>query len=78
MKIDLATISRVFITIAILMQLYTLTSSKKISSNAFFIYAIASYMMAYDYYIKDKKYTKRVIAKILNSTLLLLIAIFSR
>ena len=67
------------VTIAILMQLYQLRSSKRVSSFAFFIYAIAAYMMAYDYFMKDnKQFTQRVSFKIFNSTMLLLIAIFSR
>jgi hypothetical protein len=56
-----------------------LTKNKFICSTAFFMYAFASYLMAYNYYINDnKQLTERVSFKIFNSTLLLLIAIMSR
>ena len=75
---ELSTISRILITIALLMQLFQLRTSNRINSNAFFIYSFGAYMMAYDYYQEDKKYSKRVLFKIFNSTVLLLIAIISR
>ena len=79
MNSKIETISRILITIAILLQLFMLRTSKRLCSNAFFIWAIASYMMTYDYYMKDnKQLSQRVSFKIFNSTMLLLIAIFSR
>ncbi len=75
---EISMISRVLITIAILMQLFQLRTNNRVNSNAFFIYSFASYMMAYDYYQKDRQYTQRVLFKTFNSTMLLLIAIFSR
>ena len=79
MNSSIETISRILITIAILLQLYGLRTSKRINSTSFFMWAIGSYMMTYDYYLKDnKQYTQRVSFKIFNSTMLLLIAIFSR
>jgi hypothetical protein len=74
---EFSTISRTLITIAILMQLFKLRTSKNVSSNAFFIYSFASYMMVYDYYQKDRQFTERVLFKMFNSTMLLLVAIFS-
>ena len=74
---ELSGICRILITIAILMQLFKLRTSKNISSNAFFIYSFASYMMAYDYYQKDRQFSERVLFKMFNSTMLLLVAIFS-
>jgi len=76
---NLGNLSRILITIAILMQVYHFKRNKNISSNAFFIYAFASYMMTYNYYMEDnKQYSDRAIIKIFNSTMLLLIAIISR
>jgi len=76
---SLETISRILVTVAILLQLYTLRTSKRVCSTSFFIWSIASYMMAYDYYTKDnKQFSQRVSFKLFNSTMLLLIAIFSR
>lgn len=75
----LETMSRILITIAILLQLFMLRTSKRLCSTSFFIWSIASYMMAYDYYIKDnKQFKQRTSFKLFNSTMLLLIAIFSR
>ncbi len=74
---EFSTISRTLITIAILMQLFKLRTSKNVSSNAFFIYSFASYTMVYDYYQKDRQFTERVLFKMFNSTMLLLVAIFS-
>lgn len=75
---NIATLSRVLISGALLLQLYMLTKNKYICSTAFFIWAFASYLMAYDYYKKDnKKFSQRVSFKIFNSTLLVLIAILA-
>jgi hypothetical protein len=77
MKVE--TISRTLITIAILMQLFYAQKNKRICSSAFFIWSFGAYMMAYDYYIKDNmQYTERVMFKLFNSTVLLLIAVFTR
>ena len=76
-NLDLATFSRLLITLALLLQLLHLRKNKQVYSPAFFIYSFASYMMAYEYYKMDKKYTSRVNFKIFNSTVLLLIAIMS-
>jgi hypothetical protein len=79
MNSKIETISRILITIAILMQLFMLRTSKRLCSTSFFIWSIASYMMTYDYYTKDnKQFSQRVSFKLLNSTMLLLIAILSR
>ena len=79
MNMNMTNVAKSLITIAILMQLYQLRTNKNISSNAFFIYAFASYMMTYNYYMEDnKQYSERAIIKIFNSTMLLLIAIISR
>jgi 4-hydroxybenzoate polyprenyltransferase len=76
---SLETTSRILITLAILLQLFMLRTSKRLCSTSFFIWSVASYMMTYDYYTKDnKQFTQRVSFKLFNSTMLLLIAIFSR
>lgn len=75
--LELATISRLLITLAFLLQLFHLRKNKQIYSPSFFIYSFASYMMAYEYYKMDKKYTSRVNFKIFNSTVILLIAIMA-
>ena len=79
MNTSIETLSRILISIALLMQLFTLRSSNRINSNAFFVWALGSYMRTYDYYMKDnKKITQRVSIKLFNSSLVLLIAILSR
>jgi len=76
---NMTNVAKSLITIAILMQLYQLRTNKNISSNAFFIYALGSYMMAYNYYMEyNKQYTDRVLFRVFNSTMLLSIAILSR
>jgi hypothetical protein len=76
---DLEIISRLLITIGILSQLiHLLYVNKKLFAPSFFIYALGSYIMTYSYYISDRMYSSRVLFKILNSTLLLLISFFSR
>ena len=75
----LETISRILVTLAILLQLFMLRTSKRVCSTSFFMWSGASYMMAYDYYTKDnKQFSQRVSFKLFNSTMLLLIATFSR
>jgi hypothetical protein len=76
-NLDLSTFSRLLITLALLLQLFHLKKNTQIYSPSFFIYAVASYIMAYEYYKIDKKYTSRVNFKIFNSTVLLLIAIMT-
>jgi hypothetical protein len=75
---SLDTLARLFITIAILSQLFHLRKSKQVYSPAFFLYSFGSYMMAYDYYRMDGRYSTRVMFKLFNSTMLLLIALMSR
>jgi len=76
---QLGLLARFIITIALLSQLFHLVMvNKQIYSNAFFLYAIGSYMMAYNYYMEDmKQMTYRVMFKIFNSTVIALIAILS-
>ena len=76
---QLGLLARFIITIALLSQLFHLVMvNKQIYSNAFFLYAVGSYMMAYNYYMEDMgQMTYRVMFKIFNSTVIALIGILS-
>ena len=76
--LSMDTLARLFITLALLSQLFHLRKSKQIYSPAFFLYAIGAYMMTYEYYKMDGRYSNRVMIKIFNSTLILIIALMSR
>jgi hypothetical protein len=76
---ELSLISRFIITLALFSQLiHVITVNKQIYSNAFIVYAIGSYIMAYNYYLEDtKQITYRVMFKLFNSTVILLIGVLS-
>lgn len=76
-NLDLATLSRILITIALLLQLLHLRKNKTIYYPTFIIFSFASYIMSYEYYKADREYSSRVLFKIFNSTILLLIGILS-
>ena len=76
--LNMDTLARLFITMAILSQLFHLRKNKQIYSPAFFLYALGSYIMTYEYYKMDRMYSNRVLFKLFNSTMLLLIAVMSR
>jgi hypothetical protein len=72
-------LARIIITGALFSQLlHIIYVNKQIYAPAFIIYAIASYMMAYQYY-KDDKFimTSRLKFKLFNSTILMLIGLLS-
>ena len=75
----ISTISRILIAIAFIFQIVTMVSQKTrlINPYAFFLYAIAAYMMSYVYYKEDNKMTQRTYFKIFNSTLIVVIAILA-
>ena len=75
--LNLDTFARLLISFSLLLQILNLRKTKLIYSPSFFMYSFASYIMAYEYYKTDKKYSSRVNFKIFNSTLILLIAILS-
>lgn len=76
---QLAIIARIIITLALFSQLvHLITVNKQIYSNAFLFYAVGSYIMAYNYYMEDmNQLSTRVMFKIFNSTVILLIGILS-
>ena len=76
---QLGLIARFIVTVALLSQLFHLIMvNKQIYSNAFLLYALGSYIMAYNYYMEDMgQMTYRVMFKIFNSTVIALIAILS-
>lgn len=76
-NLNLETFSRILISIALVLQLFNLKKNKFIYSPSFLILSLGSYMMAYKYYKINTKYTSRVIFKLFNATILLLISIFS-
>lgn len=77
--LDLALLARILISAALLLQLASLRHSKRVNPAAFLLYALASYLMASQYYQADgQRLTSRVLFKIVNSTLLLLIALWAR
>ena len=76
-NLDLALLYCSMRTLALILQIVSLRSSNRVNSNAFFLYAVASYLMAYEYYKKDGQLTSRVKFIIVNSTLFLLIAVMT-
>ena len=76
---QLGLIARFIVTVALLSQLFHLIMvNKQIYSNAFLLYAVGSYIMAYNYYMEDMgQMTYRVMFKIFNSTVIALIGILS-
>jgi len=77
--LQLGLIARILVTLALLGQLIHLAKvNKQIYSNAFLLYALGSYIMAYNYYLEDmKQFSTRVMFKIFNSTVILLIGLLS-
>ena len=78
--IDIATVSRILITLAIFLQVGTMIyyKSKVINPISFFLYAIGSLLMCYSYYQQDgKKLTQRTYFKLVNSIGLLAIAVLA-
>ena len=76
-NLDLGTFVRIMITFALLLQLNHLRTNKKIFPLTFILWSLASYIISYEYYKQDGKYTSRIYFKIFNSTLILLIAIMA-
>lgn len=76
---QISLIARIIVTLALFSQLiHLIIVNKQICSNSFLLYAVGSYLMAYNYYMEDmKKITTRVMFKIFNSTVILLIGILS-
>jgi len=76
---DMATVARVMITSALLMQLmHLMQKNKTIYSPAFLVYSLGSYLMTYNYYTADGEFSSRVLFKLVNSTVLFLIYAFSK
>jgi hypothetical protein len=64
------------VTLALFTQLYHLMNiSKRVSANAFFMLAVALYLMAYNYYAIDVMFSQRVIHKLVNGSIALLIGV---
>ena len=76
---DIATLSRVLITAALLMQLmHLMQKNKNIYSPTFLIYSLGASIMAYNYYTIDGEFSSRVLFKTVNSIVLFLIYLFSK
>ena len=75
----LENLARGLITFSLLLQLFSMVNKKNIKINgyAFVTYALSSFLMAYAYKTKDMYFTNRVLFKIFNSTVLLLIGILA-
>lgn len=76
-NLDLGTFVRIMITFALLLQLNHLRTNKKIFPLTFILWSLASYIISYEYYKQDGKYTTRVYLEIFTATVLLLIAIMA-
>lgn len=74
---QLQLISRIVISIAIFAQLiHVIYVNKQIYVPTFILYAMGSYIMTYCYYTEDNfKITHRILFKLFNSTVLLLIGL---
>lgn len=76
---DIANVSRVMITAALLMQLmHLMHKNKTIYSPAVIVYFIGTFIITYDYYTIDRGFSSRVLFRMFNGTLLLLIYAFSK
>ena len=76
---DMATVARVMVTAALLMQLmHLMQKNKTIYSPAFLVYSLGAYLMTYNYYTVDGEFSSRVLFKLFNSTVLFLIYAFSK
>ena len=76
---DMANLSRVMVTTALIMQfMHLIQKNKTIYSPAFLIYSLGAYIMTYEYYIMDHEFSSRVLFKLVNSTILFLIYAFSK
>lgn len=76
---DISTLARIIISAALLIQLMHLVQkNKNIYSPAFLMYSLGAYMMSYEYYMIDGGFSSRVLFKLLNSTVLLLISALSK
>ena len=76
-NIDLEIFGKFIYVIALLLQLNHLRTSKRILPLTFILLAIAGYIIAYEYYKRDGKYTTRVYIRIFNATVILLIGLMS-
>lgn len=64
------------VSLALFTQLYHLMNiNKRVSCYAFYMLAIAIYLMAYNYYSIDYMLSSRVIHKLVNGTIALLIGV---
>jgi len=76
---DIATVARVIVSAALLMQLmHLMQKNKTIYSPAFLVYSLGAYLMTYNYYTVDGEFSSRVLFKLFNSTFLFLIYAFSK
>ncbi len=77
MQIDI--IARIIVTLSLLSQLWhVIKVNKQIFPIAFICYSFGSYLMAYNYYLSDmNNLTNRVMFKLFNSTVILLIGLLT-
>lgn len=76
-NLNLGMFVRIMITFGLLLQINHLRTSKRIYPLTFTLWGLASYIMSYEYYKQDGKCTSRIYFKIVNATLMLLIAIMA-
>lgn len=70
-----ATVSRLIIAAALLLQIWHLQKNKQIYPPTFFLFSLGAFLMAYDYYRIDRIVTNRILFKIINASLLLCVGI---
>lgn len=76
-NIDLEIFGKFIYVTALLLQLNHLRSSNTIFPLTFILLAISSYIVSYEYYKRDRKYTTRVYLRIFTATVILLIGLMS-
>jgi len=76
MDVFSSSITSWIVTLALFTQLYHLMNiNKRVSCYAFYILAVALYLMAYNYYSIDYMLSSRVIHKLVNGTIALLVGV---
>lgn len=77
---NISNVARVTICSAIFFQLFSMRNNKsgRVSTFAFFLFSMGCLMSSYGYYIEDdEKINFRTILKLMNSIMLLLIALMA-
>ncbi len=76
MDIFSSTVSSWIVSLALFTQLYHLINvNKRVNCYAFYMLAAALFLMAYNYYAIDYMFSGRVIHKLVNGSIALLVAV---